>query len=55
MWDIIHFAIATAMRASEITRLRWEDIHPEDRTILIRDRKDPEEKIGNDQTVPPSR
>ncbi|WP_020206103.1 site-specific integrase [Cupriavidus sp. WS] len=52
MWDIIHFAIATAMRASEITRLRWDDIHPADRTILIRDRKDPEEKIGNDQTVP---
>ncbi|QYY30283.1 site-specific integrase [Cupriavidus pinatubonensis] len=52
MPDIIRFAIASAMRAGEITRLRWDDIHEDDKTILIRDRKDPEEKIGNDQTVP---
>lgn len=52
MPDIIRFAIASAMRAGEITRLRWSDIHEADRTIIIRDRKDPEEKIGNDQVVP---
>jgi integrase len=52
MPDIIRFAIASAMRAGEITRLRWSDIHEVDKTILIRDRKDPEAKIGNDQTVP---
>jgi integrase len=52
MPDIIRFAVASAMRAGEITRLRWDDIHEADRTIVIRDRKDPEEKIGNDQVVP---
>jgi integrase len=52
MPDIIRFAVASAMRASEITRLRWEDVNTTDRTILIRDRKDAEEKIGNNQVVP---
>jgi integrase len=52
MRDIIHFAILTTMRSSEICRLRWSDLNVVDRTIVIRDRKHPEEKIGNDQTVP---
>lgn len=52
MHEIIPFAIASAMRASEITRLRWADLNERDRTIVIRDRKDPDEKVGNDQTVP---
>ncbi|WP_042298936.1 site-specific integrase [Paraburkholderia kururiensis] len=52
MRDIIHFAIWTTMRSSEITRLRWADLNEADRTIIIRDRKHPEEKVGNDQTVP---
>jgi integrase len=37
---------------SEITRLRWDDLNHEDKTILIRDRKDPRKKIGNNQVVP---
>lgn len=52
MWDIINFAVATAMRASEITSLRWDDLDLENRTIIIRNRKDPKNKIGNNQTVP---
>lgn len=52
MPDIIRFAVASAMRASEITGLRWDDVHEADRTIVIRDRKDPQEKIGNNQIVP---
>ncbi|MFC4705871.1 site-specific integrase, partial [Paraburkholderia caffeinitolerans] len=52
MSDIIRFAVATAMRASEITSLLWDDLDSENRTIVIRDRKHPEEKIGNNQTVP---
>ncbi|WP_328514672.1 site-specific integrase [Ralstonia solanacearum] len=52
MADIIKFAVATAMRASEITSLRWLDINHEHRTIIIRDRKHPQDKIGNNQTVP---
>jgi integrase len=52
MWDIIDFAIFTTMRAGEICRIRWEDVNYKDQTVIIRDRKDPEEKIGNDQVVP---
>lgn len=52
MWDIIDFLVASAMRAGEVTRLRWADLDVERRTIVIRDRKDPAEKAGNDQTVP---
>ena len=52
MRDIIHFAIGTAMRLGEIVRLRWEDLNKRDKTIIIRDRKHPREKVGNDQEVP---
>jgi integrase len=52
MADIIQFAIASAMRAGEIGSLRWADLNQKDKTILIRERKDPQDKIGNDQTVP---
>ncbi|WP_255573484.1 tyrosine-type recombinase/integrase [Deefgea tanakiae] len=40
------------MRQGEIVGLRWADLNEADRTILIRDRKDPQEKLGNHQTVP---
>lgn len=52
MPDLIDFAVATAMRAGEIIRLQWADLNEEDRTIVIRDRKHPTEKEGNDQEVP---
>lgn len=52
MRDIIHFAIETAMRLDEIMRIKWADLNDADKTIIIRDRKDPKEKHGNDQEVP---
>lgn len=52
MRDIIHFAIESAMRIEEITLLRWIDLNEGDRTIVIRNRKHPREKVGNDQEVP---
>lgn len=52
MADIVLFAQCSAMRLSEITSLRWDGLNPEYRTILIRDRKHPRQKKGNDQTVP---
>lgn len=52
MRDVLPFAIETAMRASEITGLRWEDYRPDNRTILIRNRKDPKNKATNNQWVP---
>lgn len=49
----IDFILASCFRPpSEIVRLRWDDLNEEDRTIVIRDRKDPRRKLGNHQTVP---
>ncbi len=52
MPEIIMFAVHTAMRASEITRITWGDLDEAAKTVIIRDRKDPDEKEGNDQIVP---
>ena len=52
MGDIVDFAIATAMRQGEIIRLKWADLNEADRTIIIRNRKHPTKKEGNDQEVP---
>ncbi|MDR6583450.1 site-specific integrase [Herbaspirillum frisingense] len=52
MSDLIAFAVDTAMRLSEIINLKWADLNEQDRTIIIRNRKHPRAKIGNDQEVP---
>lgn len=52
MPDLILFAIETAMRLNEIISLKWSDLNESDKTIIIRDRKHPTEKQGNDQEVP---
>ncbi|MGJ9417678.1 tyrosine-type recombinase/integrase [Massilia sp. CMS3.1] len=52
MSDIIDFAVATTMRASEITSIRWSDVDFDKRTVIIRDRKHPTKKKGNHQKVP---
>jgi integrase len=49
---LCRFALATGMRQAEITRLEIEDLDSKAKTIIIRDRKDPRFKKGNDQTVP---
>ena len=49
---IIRFAVATAMRQDEICRILWEDIDSTNRTVIVRDRKDPRGKVGNHQRVP---
>ena len=50
--DIVDFAVLTAMRAAEITRIRWSDIDRTRGTVLVRDRKHPKHKFGNHQWVP---
>lgn len=51
--DIFDFILASCFRPpSEIVRLRWADLNVADKTIVIRDRKDPRRKIGNHQIVP---
>ena len=52
MGRIVRFALASAMRQEEISRIRWSDVDVEQRVVLVRDRKDPREKDGNDQRVP---
>lgn len=52
MRDIIDFAVESAMRVDEITKLRWTDLNEDDRTIVIRNRKHRRQKVGNDQEVP---
>jgi integrase len=51
MSAIIDFAVATTMRASEITRIRWSDVDFKKKTVIIRDRKHPTKKKDNHQTV----
>lgn len=50
--DMVRFAVATAMRRGEIVRLLWGDLDADKRLVLVRDRKDPRRKVGNDQWVP---
>lgn len=50
--DIVDLALASCMRSGELTRVRWDDLDRAKRTILIRDRKHPTEKVGNHQTIP---
>ena len=49
---LCRFALATGMRLGELCSLRVEDVNREARTVVIRDRKDPRNKAGNNQTVP---
>ncbi len=50
--DVLEFCVASAMRISEVCRLQWTDLNELDRTVVIRDRKHPKDKLGNDQLVP---
>jgi integrase len=50
--DIVRFASVSAMRLSEIFRIRIEDVSWNNKTVVIRQRKHPQRKATNDQTVP---
>lgn len=50
MIDLVQFAIGSAMRLSEITRLAWIDLDTTGRLITVRQRKDPRRRV--DQRVP---
>ncbi len=52
MLTVCRFALASGMRQGEICRIEAQDVDAEARTVIIRDRKDPRNKAGNDQTVP---
>ena len=48
MQKIIGFALFSTRRLEEITRIAWKDLDEEGSRVLIRDMKNPGEKIGND-------
>jgi len=50
--DVVVFAVGSAMRRGEITRLVWADLDPEKKMVMVRDRKHPRQKKGNDMWVP---
>ena len=52
MPQVIRFGLYTSMRQAEICRIRIEDLDRENKTVTIRDRKHPNGKVGNDETVP---
>jgi len=49
---LVKFAIATAMRQNEICSLLWDDVDLSSCIAIVRNRKDPRRKSGNDQRVP---
>lgn len=50
--DVVRFAVLTAMRRGEITRLRWADVDAAKKLVLVRDRKHPRRKVGNNEWIP---
>lgn len=50
--DVVRFAVGTAMRRGEIVKLLRSDLDPAKRLVLVRNRKDPRQKAGNDMWVP---
>jgi integrase len=47
MPKVIGFAIFSIRRLEEIARISWKDLDVEGSRVLVRDMKNPEEKIGN--------
>lgn len=52
MEDVVRVALTVGLRRGEIFRIRWADLNVGRRLVLVRDRKDPRRKVGNDQWIP---
>lgn len=48
MPKVIAFALFSTRRQEEITRIRWDDLDCPRQAVLVRDMKNPGQKIGND-------
>ncbi|ROO03801.1 integrase [Pseudomonas fluorescens] len=48
MPKMIAFALFSTRRQEEITRIRWDDLDDSRQAVLVRDMKNPGQKIGND-------
>jgi integrase len=51
MQKIVAFAIFSTRRLDEITRIRWADLDAKGRRVMVRDMKNPGEKMGNNVWV----
>jgi len=47
MVKVILFALFSSRRQEEITRIEWADYEPENKRVLVRDMKNPGQKVGN--------
>ncbi|SFZ79549.1 tyrosine-type recombinase/integrase [Chitinimonas taiwanensis] len=52
MADLFRFLVRMPLRLGEACRISWSELDTKKRTAMIRDRKDPKNKLGNDQLVP---
>lgn len=50
--DILNFSILTCMRIGEVCKIVWDDVDTKNRSVIVRDRKDPRKKTGNHMVVP---
>ena len=48
MLKMVAFALFSTRRQEEITRIKWADLDEEGARVLVRDMKNPGQKIGND-------
>lgn len=48
---LVRFAVGTGLRLGEIVRLQWKELNEANKTIWIRDRKDPRQKKGKDSEI----
>lgn len=48
MQTIVAFAIFSTRRLDEITRIQWADLDESESRVMVRDMKNPGEKVGND-------
>ncbi len=48
MLKMVAFALFSTRRQEEITRIKWADLDEEGQRVLVRDMKNPGQKIGND-------
>lgn len=51
MADLTEFLVYSCMRLSEMTGILWTDVNEERKTVIIRNRKHPTQKQGNDMEV----
>ncbi|MFM0647263.1 site-specific integrase [Paraburkholderia bryophila] len=52
MPDLLRVAMQCAFRRGELFNLRWDDIDAKNHLALVRDRKHPRQKIGNNEWIP---